>query len=108
MLVRLAGWLTLVWVVMALPTRAEDPPKEDPLPPPRVVPQPAGPVHVLTPPAFVRPDRYAVWQYYGVDRRGRFRPLVIGSPHGPYYLSTGKSYPYALLHSMNWLPYIAH
>jgi hypothetical protein len=100
--------LTALSLTSSLPAAANDPPKEQPLPPPRVVPKPEPPVHVMPPPAFLRPNRYDVWQYHGVDRYGRFRPLVIGSPHGPYYLLTGKPYPYAFVHSLNWLPYIAH
>lgn len=105
---RAGCWIALLGVVLVRPLPAADPPQETPLPAPRVVPHSGEPVPIMLPPAFVRPDRYAVWQYYGVDRRGRFRPLVIGSPHGPYYLSTGKPYPFALLHSMNWLPYVVH
>ena len=74
MLCRLVGSLAVVWMVFVLPAAAQDPPQDDPLPPPRVVAQPIESPVILTPPAFVRPDRYAVWQNYGVDRRGRFRP----------------------------------
>ncbi len=83
---------------------AGDSPQDNPLPPPRTLP----PGSIVEPPSFLRPNRYDVWQYHAVDRYGRFRPLVIASPHGPYYLLTGKPYPYALLHSLNWMPYIAH
>ncbi len=61
----------------------------------------------VTPPSFPRPNRYEVWQYYGVDRYGRFRRLVIAAPQGAYYLLDGQPYLYAFLHSLNWMPYIS-
>lgn len=105
---RLALLVGVLSAICCCPAGADQPPKDSPLPPPRVVPQQPEQVIILTPPSFVRPSRLAVWQNYGVDRYGRFRPLVIASPHGPYYLATGKPYPYALLHSLNWLPYVSH
>lgn len=65
------------------------------------------PLEVILPPPFYRPSRYEVWQNYAVDRRGHFRPLVIAAPSGPYYYYSGKPYPYALLTSLVWLPFVA-
>jgi len=73
----LAGLLgTIAW--------ADEPAKPEKAPAPKPV--------VEVPPAFCRPNRYAVWQYYDVDRQGRFRPLVINSPYGAYYLYNGEPY----------------
>ena len=49
---------------------------------------------VMWPLGFERPDPYAVWQNYAVDRRGRFRPLVSTSYGGPHYVATGEPYPW--------------
>jgi hypothetical protein len=46
------------------------------------------------PVGFVQPDPYAVWQNYGVDRFGRFRPLVAPSYDGLRYVSNGEPYPW--------------
>lgn len=51
--------------------------------------------------AGIRPDRYAVWQYYGVDRAGSFRPRVILTPEGAYYLYNGKCYPWVSTHPLD-------
>jgi hypothetical protein len=49
---------------------------------------------VVGPVSYVRPDPYAVWQNYAVDRRGHWRPLVVPSYDGPRYLATGDPYPW--------------
>lgn len=55
---------------------------------------------------FYRASRYEVWQYYGVDRFGRFRPRVILSPHGAYYLYNGQPYPWVTTHEADFLPHV--
>jgi hypothetical protein len=76
---------------------AADPPKDDVLPAPKPVPAP--PLLPVVPGAVqCRVDRYAVWQNYDVDRFGRFRPLVINSPSGAYYLYNGAPYPWLSTH----------
>lgn len=94
--------LCVPFLCLTLAAADQEVPKEDPLPPPRAIAAPAP----LFPPAFVRPNRYDVWQNYAVDRYGRFRPLVIGYPYGPYYYADGKPYPWALMRSLHWLPYV--
>jgi hypothetical protein len=49
---------------------------------------------VVGPVGFVRPDPYAAWQNYGVDRSGRFRPLVAPSYGGLRYVYNGEPYPW--------------
>ena len=46
-------------------------------------------------PEYTRQNPYDVWLYYGVDRQGKFRPRVVYSPYGPYYLYNGEPYLYA-------------
>jgi hypothetical protein len=45
-------------------------------------------------PMLPRPGTREVWQYYGVDSRGRWVPRVILSPFGSYYYYNGAPYPY--------------
>ena len=53
-----------------------------------------------------RQSRYAVWDFYGVDRTGHFRPRVIYSPYGPYYLYNGEPYPWVTTHERDIMPYV--
>jgi hypothetical protein len=76
----------------------------EPLPPPR----PATVEYVVvpySPPAFYRTSAYDVWQYYGVDRFGRWRPRVVEGPHGPFYLYNGQSYPWMSVQPREVMPY---
>jgi hypothetical protein len=78
---------------------AADPPPADTLPPPRpvapsVVVVPAPPVYRLYTPPLSR----EVWQIYDVDYRGSWRPRVIRSPYGDYYLYNHAPYPWAAFH----------
>jgi hypothetical protein len=49
---------------------------------------------VVRPLSFIRPNPYAVWQNYAVDRTGHWRPLVVPSYDGPRYFATGEPYPW--------------
>jgi hypothetical protein len=53
---------------------------------------------------YFRTSRYDVWQYYGVDYQGRFRPRVIYSPSGSYYLYNGEPYPWVTTHERDIMP----
>jgi hypothetical protein len=61
-----------------------------------VLPAPRPIVTEVAPPIrYIRPDPYAVWQNYGVDRTGRFRPLVVPFPDGEFrYMETGEPFPW--------------
>jgi hypothetical protein len=63
---------------------------------------------VVGPISYVRPDPYAVWQNYAVDRRGYWRPLVVPSYDGPRYVATGDPYPWWQNHPRNFDPIIAN
>lgn len=75
---------------------AADPAKPEMLPPPREIK-----AHVI-PMGSMRTNRYDVWQYYEVDRFGRFRPVVIQSPYGGYYRFNGQPYPWASTQPLDW------
>ena len=74
---------------------------DDPLPPPRKIEQAPAPV-VFVP--YYRVSAYAVWQHYGVDRSGYFRPRVVDTPFGAYYSATGKPYPWTTTNPRNFMP----
>jgi len=100
--VLLAAVVGTLWA--AAPAAADAP---ESLPPPRVLAQPgAEPPPAYPPPVIVRRNPYEVWQFYGVDRRGFFRPLVVYSPYGPYYRYNGEPYPWAATHQLDFMPYI--
>jgi hypothetical protein len=75
---------------------------DEPAPSPRIVSEPV----LFGPPPFYRKSAYDVWQYYGVDRTGHFRPRVVYSPYGAYYLYNGKPFPWTTTHPLDWMPYV--
>jgi hypothetical protein len=72
---------------------------DDTLPPPRIVET------IFIQPTYRR-SAYEVWQNYGVDRRGFFRPLVIYSPYGSYYRYDGTPFPWTTTHQREFMPYV--
>jgi hypothetical protein len=82
---------------------------DDVLPPPRVVPGVSvplpPPVFRAPPPPYYRTSAYAVWQYYGVNRAGQWRPRVLYLPHAAFYLETGRPYPWAVNYNTEFMPY---
>ena len=58
------------------------------------------------PSSMPRPGTREVWQYYGVDRRGRWVPRVIQSPVGAYYYSNGAPFPYPTTRPSLYMPYV--
>jgi hypothetical protein len=52
-----------------------------------------------------RLNRYDIWQFYAVGHQGRFRPRVIYSPHGSFYLHDGQPYPWVSLHALDFMPH---
>jgi hypothetical protein len=48
-------------------------------------------------------DRYAVWQAYGVDRFGQFRPLVVNTPWGAYYYANGMCFPWPSIYPQEFM-----
>jgi hypothetical protein len=99
----LCGGIAALALVTAT-TRAE-PPAPEVLPAPREV---QTEIVLSEPwlPLYHRVSRYEVWQNYGVDRRGYFKPLVVYSPYGAYYRYNGHPFPWAQNHPLEWMPYI--
>lgn len=83
-------------------TPLRDPPLTMPTPIP-VVPSAS---HLSASPVeFYRPNRWDVWQHYGVDRRGRWVPRVLLTGEGEFYYSNGMPYPVSV-NQMNVMPYL--
>ena len=102
----------LVFLAAAeLRIRADEPDAEL-LPPPReLTPEPTlAPGHPVLGtfpiPAYYRTSHYAIWQFYAVDQRGYFRPRVVYSPIGGYYLYNGQPYPGVLVEPLIWRPIV--
>ncbi len=91
---RLGGVLAAAILVGAGMARADDPPRP--------------PVPVVWPLGFTRPDPYAVWQNYAVDRQGKFRPLVAPFDDGLRYVANGEPYPWWQNHPRYFQPVIAN
>ena len=88
---------------LAAPALADEPPPVETLPPPRPAPPPAAvPGPMPGPPVpvelmlFPRQNRYAIWQYYAPDYYGYWRPRVIATAEGAYYLYNGEPFPYTV------------
>ncbi len=71
-------------------------------------PRPVATQQWVAPMSFTRPDPYAVWQNYAVDRRGYWRPLVVPSYDGPRYRATGDPYPWWKEHPRSFESVIAN
>jgi hypothetical protein len=104
----LGSFFCFLFVVGRLPAFDEPQPEKLPLPkeasPELIEPEPMPPM----PPMLFPPRRssYAVWDFYGVGRDGHFRPLVIYSPYGAYYLYNGEPYPWVITHQTDFMPYV--
>jgi hypothetical protein len=84
---------------------ADDGKGPEQLPPPRQLPAEAAvlPLELPLNTMFMRDNRWDVWQFYGVDRSGYFRPRVVYSPYGSYYVFNGRPYPFDQLFPREWL-----
>jgi hypothetical protein len=89
-------------LVIGNPLAKGEPAEPEPLGPPRAV-APAPRVLYYS---YPRVSRYEVWQNYGVDRYGRFRPLVIYGPYGAYYRYNHEPYPWTATHNWEFMPYV--
>jgi hypothetical protein len=93
----------LLSAVLAVPAaRGADPE----LPPPRVLAPAEAPPPVLPyPPGAVLPNRYAIWQFYGVTNAGHIVPRIIDTPYG-YYSPLGPvPYTWVSNHNRYYMPY---
>jgi hypothetical protein len=71
---------------------------------PDLVPLVEPPAVFVSPPSFYRPSRWDVWQYYGVDRTGHWRPRVILGPE-PFYLYNGAPYHTFQVRPRDYMPF---
>jgi hypothetical protein len=86
----------------------EEPPVKQLHMPKQAEPEIVVPNESAPPPGFYRRSRYEVWQYYGVDRTGHFRPRVILAPYySSYYLYSGEAYPWVSTHQRDFMPYVS-
>ena len=53
---------------------------------------------------YPKESAYNHWQYLAVDRLGNFRPRVVYSPNGSYYLYNGMPYPFTDSRTGNFSP----
>ena len=53
---------------------------------------------------YPKESAYSHWQNLAVDRLGNFRPRVVYSPNGSYYLYNGMSYPFTDSRTGNFSP----
>ena len=97
------GILSLVLLTCSSGLRADQPKEPEPelLPAPKAVAP--GIIYVM--PELPRPGTREVWQYYGVDNRGRFLNRVIYSPSGSFDSRTGMSYPWTTTRPTIHMPY---
>jgi len=85
----------------------DEPPASQQLPQPKQVsPEAAVAGDLAIPPSYYRTSRYDVWQFYAVDRFGHFRPRVVLSPYGAYYLYNGRPFPWVSTHMTEMAPYV--
>jgi hypothetical protein len=94
--------LSAVLAVLTISLSASLSAADEPLPAP--TPLPPQPPYIIVQP-LMRTSRYAVWQNYGVDRQGIFRPRVLYTPDGAFYTIDGRPYPWLTTHPLYWMPY---
>jgi hypothetical protein len=58
------------------------------------------------PSSLPKPGTREVWQYYGVDSRGRWLPRVVLSPYGAYYSHSGEAFYYTTTQPRLFMPYV--
>lgn len=87
---------TLLGLVLTPTVIAAEPPELVPLADPQVF---------VTPPSFYRPNRWDVWQYYGVDRTGHWRPRAVLQPV-PHYLYNNSPYGLLPVKPRDYIPHI--
>lgn len=85
---------------------AAEPVQEELPPPPRQLPAEVVPFVPGPPPIspYYRTSRYDVWQWYGVDRFGNFRPRVALTPYGAFYVYDGSPYPFLPINQQDVTP----
>lgn len=116
--IRFWGWTVVGLTLVVVPSWAQEVEKAEPLPAPRLILPPApSPVAVphgnllmplVTPSLPPQPRTSEVWQLYGVDSTGHYRPRVVLSPYGSYYLYNGQPFPWTTTRPNSYLNKIAN
>jgi hypothetical protein len=83
------------------PAPAEEMPPPRPLPPPNLLARPH-----YQPPVLPQYGSRSVWQFYAVDSRGRFRPLVVQTPYGSFYRYDLSPYPWTSNRTYRRIPFV--
>ncbi len=96
---RLSVFGAVLFLGLSAVLAAADEPIAEPAPPP-LLPPPA----VLNP-QWGRVGRYAAWQNYAVDRLGHWRPRVLYTPDGAFYMIDGKPFLWPTVHPLEFMPY---
>lgn len=93
-------------VLLASATYAEESAQEKPeeLPLPRPVTSHFLPYYL--PSSLPNPATREIWQYYGVDGSGRWRPRVIFAPYQSYYLYNGQPFYQTTTRPELHMPYV--
>ncbi len=73
------------------------------LPPPTPVTPLVLPYYL--PSSLPHPGSREIWQYYGVDQTGRWRPRVILAPGDSYYLYNGQPFGQTTVQPRLFMPY---
>jgi hypothetical protein len=96
------------YLFVACHATAQEPPRVELLPRPRVSDADAAARDQFWfHDAYYRRSRYEVWDYYGVDRSGRFRPRVAYQPYGgSFYLVNGEAFPWVSIYPQEFMPYV--
>jgi len=58
------------------------------------------------PSSLPKPGTREIWQYYGIDSRGRWVARVIQSPYGAYYYHNGAPFLYTTTQPHLYMPYV--
>ena len=99
--------LCLVWVGSAALARGDEPkaPQANPVPVVEIAPR----VTTVTvqPGSPYRFGTREVWQNYGVDSMGRWRPVAYRSPFSTsyFYLYNGQEYYWPTVRPLDFMPY---
>lgn len=95
-----------VAVLLLSAARGDEPAPAETLPAPRALPAPAV-VPVVPEYVYYRTSRYQVWQYYGINQFGYYRPRVAYHPYGSYYMYNGAPFPFEQNRLHEWQPHTA-
>ena len=85
---------------------ADEPKKLEQKPESLPAPKDKTPAMTYVEPEMPRRGTREVWQYYGLDSRGRFVPRVMYTPNVSFYLQSGEIYPWTTTRPLLHMPYI--